>query len=95
MNTEDIAASLDRCFISANVSDSNMEPANVVDVIERAANNLNRIAVAITPTVAGATTPNGIYVGSLTEAMIAVADSMARIAESISDLASAVRERDS
>ena len=95
MNTDEIVDSLERCFISPNVPDSNMEPANVVDVIDRAARNLSRIAHAITPTDAAAmTTSDGGLVGSLTEAVIYAADSLTRIAGAISDLASAVRERE-
>ena len=94
MKTDEIVDSLERCFISPNVADSNMEPANVVDVIDRAARNLSRIAHAITPTDAAAMkTPGGGRVGSLTEAVIYAADSLAKIAEAIGDLASAVRER--
>ena len=85
---------IERCFISPNVSDSNLEPANVVDVIDRAARNLDRIAHAITLGGAAAMrTPDGGKVESLTEAGIYVAQSLDRIAEAIRDLASAVRER--
>jgi len=95
MNTDEIVEGLERCFISPNVVDRNMEPANVVDVIDRAARNLNLIAHAITPTDAVAMrTPDGGRVGSLTEAVIYAADSLTKIAEAIGDLASAVRERD-
>jgi len=86
MNTDELVDSLERCFISPNVSDSNMEPANVVDVIDRAARNLSRIAHAITPTDAAAMkTPDGGRVGSLTEAVIYAADSLTKIAEAIGD----------
>ena len=94
MNTDDIVDSLERCFISPNVADSNLEPANVVDVIDRAARNLSRIAHAITPTdVAPMQTPCGGRVGSLAEAVVYAAESLTRIAEAIGDLAEAVRER--
>ena len=94
MNTDEIVESLERCFISPNVADSNLEPANVVDVIDRAARNLSRIAHAITPTDAQAMqTPDGHRVGSLTEAVIYAADSLTKIAKAIGDLASAVREQ--
>jgi len=95
MNTDDIVDGMERCFISPNVADSNMEPANVVDVIDRVGRNLSKIAHAITPTDAAAmVTPDGNCVGSLTEAVIYAADSLTKIAEAIGDLASAVRERD-
>ncbi len=95
MKNDEIVKSLERCFISPNVADSNFEPANVVDVIDRAARNLAKIAGAITPTGAAAmTTPYGGRVGSLTEAVIYAADSLGKIAEAIGDLASAVRARD-
>ncbi len=35
------------CLISPNVPDSNFEPANVVDVLQRVANGLGAIAEAI------------------------------------------------
>lgn len=85
---------IERCFISPNVSDSNLEPANVVDVINRAAHNLDSIAHAITLSGAAAMrTPGGVKVESLTEAGTYMARSLDRIAEAIRDLASAVRER--
>ena len=94
MKPNDIVVGLERCFISPNVVDSNLEPANVVDVLNRAAWNLSRIAHAITPLdVAAMDTPDGGRVGSLTEAVVYAANSLTKIADAISDLASAVRER--
>jgi phage terminase large subunit-like protein len=94
MNTDQISQSLERCFMSPNVADSNLEDANVVDVIDRAARNLSRIANAITPNAPSPMkTDCGVYVGSLTEAVAAAANSLHGIAEAISDLAEAVRER--
>ena len=95
MNTDEIVDGLERCFISQNAVDSNIDPTNVVDVIDRAACNLGRIAHAITPTNAAAMqTPDGSRVGSLTEAVIYAADSLKKIADAIGDLAHAVRKRD-
>lgn len=41
------AQELRQCFISPNVADSNLEAANVVDVIHEVAKALNRIAAAL------------------------------------------------
>jgi len=93
MKTVDIIEGLERCFVSPNVADSNLEPANVVDVIDRAARNMHRIAHAITPQDAAAmSTPGGGRVGSLTEAVIFATEGLKDIAAAISDLAQAVRE---
>jgi len=88
-----IANSLKCCFISPNVGDSNMEPANVVDVIEHVAMNLDRIARAITPIDAmPAQTDDGGSVGSLTEAVFYVAKNLGNIAEAIDRLSDAITE---
>ena len=95
MVTKDLVITLERCFISPNVSDSNMEPANLVDVMDRAARNLAKIAQAITPTDSlPMTTPNGGSVGSLTEGVIFAAESLSKIAEAIDNLACAMRSRE-
>lgn len=87
MKQNDLVDSLERCFISPNVSDSN-EAANIVDVIDKAARNLYQIANAITPNDAMPMhTPGGGRVGSLAEAVVYVAESLNRIAESIEELA--------
>ena len=89
-----IVHALHNCFISQNVADRNMEPANAVDVIDRVAANLGDIASAITPVGALAMpVPGGGKVGSLTEAVIYAAENLAKIADAIGDLASAVREQ--
>lgn len=94
MDTEDIAESMERCFISTALSDINYAPANVVDVIDQAARNLGKIAHAITPTdVAPLVTPSAGRVGSLTESVIYVAENLSDIADAIRDLAEAVREQ--
>ena len=41
------AEAIAEALISPNVQDSNFEPANVVDVLQRVANGLGAIAVAI------------------------------------------------
>lgn len=47
MNTDGLEDSLDRCFISANVLDSNLEPANLVDVVQRLAGKVEKMAEAL------------------------------------------------
>ena len=90
-----VTESLERCFISHN-RDYYRQEENVVDAIDRAATNLRNIADAISPSDAAPyTTPDGGRVDSLTEAVIYAAQGLTKIAGAISDLASAVRERDS
>lgn len=80
-------------FISPNVCDQNMEPANIVDVVNYVALGLARIANAITPLgVAGVGDACGNHVESLTEAMMGITRSAVQIAEAINNLAEAVRE---
>ena len=63
-------------------------------VLDRATWNLHAIAKAITPLDAmPMQTPDGGYVGSLTEAVCYTAASLSKIADAIGDLAEAVRER--
>ena len=89
MNTADAIC---RTLESPNVADSNLEPANVVDVIERLARCTAKVANAITPNNAvGGPDANGSHVESLTEAVMGVTASLLRIADSISELADAVR----
>jgi hypothetical protein len=95
MKPDGIAESLDRCFISPNVADSNLEPANLVDVMDRAAYSMKRIADAIMPhDTLPHQTPDGGNVDSLTEAVIYAAQGLGKIADAISDLAEAVRDRE-
>jgi len=93
MKTEELMNGLERCFISPNVCDKNWEPANVVDVLDHAAINLNKIAQAITPSDAAALPiPGGGCVGSLTEAVVYSAQNLGKIAEAINYLADAIRD---
>ena len=97
METDDfheIIDTLERCFIWADDHKSNYEPLNIVGVMDRTAYNLGKIAESITPMSAvPLETPGGGRVGSLTEAVVYVAENLKRIADSIGDLAEAVRER--
>lgn len=96
MDTDEIVDGLKRCFTSWDVARSDLEPANVVDVIFSAARNLRLIAEAITPSnAAPATTSSGGQVGSLTEAVMYAGQGLASIANAINDLADAVREQSS
>ena len=45
--SKDVANAIKNCFVSPNVSDSNFEPANLVDTTQNIANALNRIADAL------------------------------------------------
>lgn len=89
MNT---ANAIQDAFVSPNVPDANLEPANVVDVIHELAAATRMVAVSITPNAAPGKDINGGHVESLTEAMMGVSESLTSIADAIRDLAEAVRE---
>lgn len=96
MNPDRIGESLERCFVSLSETDSNGADANVVDVINRVAVNLGNIADAITPPMpTPGRTASGVYVGCLTEAVVATANSLHAISQAILELAAAVREKNS
>lgn len=81
-------------FVSPNVSDSNMEPANLVDVVANLAYQTGRIANAVRPPgVAAGNDDCGGHVDSLTEAVMGITTGLCEIASSIRQLADAVRER--
>jgi hypothetical protein len=91
MSTESaIRASL----ISPNVADSNMEDANVVDVVDKLARAVGRVAHAITAPAAGGPDQTGGHIESLTEAVMGVTAGLCRIADAIDGLAAAVANRD-
>ena len=77
---------------SLNVSDSNGEVANVVDVIHDLAVAARRISTAITAPASPGTDATGGSVDSLTEAVMGITAGLVRIADAISGLADAVRE---
>lgn len=79
----DTADAILRTFESPNVSDSNMESANVVDVLSSLVSATSRIAGAITSRTGDET---------LTEAVKGVAGGLNRIAAALESLADAVRE---
>lgn len=81
---------------SPNVSDSNGEVANVVDVINHLANATWRVAATIKdPQASPNNDETGGYVNSLIEAVMGMTTGLCKIASSINYLADAVRERDS
>lgn len=87
---------IEQVFTSPNVSDSNFEAANLVDVVNFASNGLHRIASSITPkdcARAPMETFNGGRVGSLTEAVIYGADQMGRIADALEEIALAIHKK--
>ena len=96
METDDfheIIDTLERCFILEDEHKSTYAPLNIVGAMDRTAYNLGKIAESITPTAIPMPTPGGGSVGSLTEAVIYAAENLKMIADSIGDLAEAVRER--
>lgn len=74
------------CLISPNVPDSNLEPANVVDVIAGAGLNISR---ALRSLGVGDAATN---MGAIEHLAAEVRDGTTRMAEAISELAAAVRE---
>lgn len=87
------ADALLRVLESQEVPDAACNPANVVDVLHDLAGAARKIGNAITPTVAGGNDATGGHVESLTEAVMGITSGLVRVAESISDLADAVRSR--
>jgi hypothetical protein len=71
--------------------ESNLENANVVDVLNYLARSTNSVAHAITPPSVGTDAAGG-YVGSLTEAVMGVTKGLCEIAAAIESLAAAVQE---
>jgi hypothetical protein len=81
-------------FISPNVIDSNFEAANVVDVIDKLAYRVGKVAHAITPQdAAPGRDERGCVVGSLTEAVMSLAASADGVAEGLHAIAAAIREK--
>lgn len=89
MNTADAIV---RTLESPNVSDRNLEPANVVDALDSLARSTRLIAAAVTPTAVPGTDATGGTVASLTEAVMGVTGGLVRIADAIAELAEAVRD---
>lgn len=92
----DVAGAIDESFrsvfISPNVGDSNMEPANVVDVIHDLARAVYCLRSAVTSPVAGGRDAMDGHVECLTEAVMGITSGLAKIADAIGGLAEAVRE---
>ena len=84
-----VAQALERSFISPNVSDRNLEPANLVDVVNRLAMTVQHVADAITPTEVAASSDAA---GCLTEAVMGMTGGLFLIASAIERLADAVRD---
>ncbi len=91
MNTAD---AITRTLESPNVSDSNFEPANVVDVINHLANATHRVSTAITPQDSAGYDDNGGRVTSLTEAVMGITNGLRCVSVAIDALALAVAKHD-
>jgi hypothetical protein len=83
---------LRRVFESPNVSDSNLEPANVVDVLDKLAYQARKIADAIAPVAVPGRDAHGGSIECLTEAVMSVGRSLDGVAEGLREIAAAVRE---
>jgi hypothetical protein len=90
--TDNLYAALHAVLVSPNECDSNGESANLVDGLFAAARSARAVALAITPEAAPGHDESGGTVLSLTEAVMGITAGLHRIAESIGDLAEAVRE---
>lgn len=91
----EIAEAIADSFQSPNVCDSNLEMANVVDVLHSIAIAGRSISRAITPTDAAAGhDAAGGTVCSLTEAVMGMTAALIRVAESIGSVADAIRDHD-
>lgn len=89
----DTGTAIYETLISPNVSDRNLEPANIVDVIDGLTSSTRQIARAITPSDAmPGPDATGGQVGSLTEAIMGLTAAMVQIATAIASVAEAVRE---
>ena len=94
MTTKDeyVANAIFETLRSPNVADSNFEPANVVDVIDKLAMAGYCISKAIKADAAPGKDEYGGTVDSLTESVMGITQGLSMIASAISDLAQAVRE---
>lgn len=79
MEAPGVDSALRATLISPNVSDSNMEPANVVDVLNYLASAAFKIAHAITAPAAGGSDIHGGHIESLTEAVMGMTQSLANL----------------
>lgn len=87
------ADAIRRSLESPNVADQNLEPANLVDVVNYLALSTERVAKAITPREAapGHDATDGA-VASLTEAVMGLTAGACRIADAIESVADAIRD---
>jgi len=82
-----IANQIEFSLRSENVSDSNGEIANVVDVLAELGRATRRLGNAITPNIVGGQDAFGGHVESLTEAVMGVTNGLMDIAEAIREVA--------
>ena len=92
MTTDRVASALRAVLSSPNVPDSNLEDANVVDVLQRVALAGYAIAHAILPAgVAPGHDATGALVDSLTEAVMGHTAALEHVASALQDIAEAIR----
>lgn len=91
---KDVANAIREVFISPNVADSNLEPANVVDTIQQVASGLYAVRNSIAPNVAGGTDAAGGHVTSLTEACMGITAGLMAIASALESVAAAIDARE-
>ncbi len=71
-----------------------MEAEHIDNIAREGFRQVQKIAEAIMPTLCGNQDATGTHVESLTEAVMGVTAGLVRIAESIGDLAAAIREKE-
>ena len=90
---DQVADALREIGISPDAGDSNLEPANLVDVIDRGGHALRRIADAITVNVGPGHDEAGGHIECLTEAVMGVTAGLCRIASALEAIAAAISDR--
>ena len=88
MPNDHVADAIRDTLISPNEYDRNLETANAVDGLFAISRALDGVRESITPKGASPTTDaHGGQVGSLTEAMLSIANSLERIASAVDAVA--------
>lgn len=79
------ADAIRQTLISPNVADRNIEPANVVDVLNELGYKVAKVATAISADVAPGHDAGGGHVSCLTEAVMGMTAGLFAIAEAINN----------
>ncbi len=88
-SNSEISKTLAACLISPNVSDANLEPANIVDTMHSAARAIASLSKAVSDGPYEATDKPG-NINSLVDAGLYIGEGLREIAKSIDRLAATV-----